>query len=136
MKRLKKSTQFSKFLWNDKGDKIKRKIMINDYSEGGLKRIDIGSFHKSLKATWIQKYLDPESRSEWKVLFDSELQINGGKAILKGNLHKKGFNNLKISDLFVKKILVIWAEGFFFPGNDSIWRTSFVVTFVADKNSE
>jgi len=29
------------FLWNDKGDKIKINIMINDYSEGGLKMIDI-----------------------------------------------------------------------------------------------
>ena len=28
------NTIFYKFLWNDKGDKIKRKIMINDYSEG------------------------------------------------------------------------------------------------------
>ena len=25
------------FLWNDKGDKIKRKVMMNDYSEGGFK---------------------------------------------------------------------------------------------------
>ena len=35
------NTIFYKFLWNDKGDKIKRKIMINNYSEGGLKIIDI-----------------------------------------------------------------------------------------------
>ena len=40
---------FFKFLWNDKGDKIKRKVMINDYSEGGLKMIDITTFNKSLK---------------------------------------------------------------------------------------
>ena len=32
--------------------------MINDYPEGGLKMIDIASFNKSLKATWIKKYLD------------------------------------------------------------------------------
>ena len=68
------NTIFYKFLWNDKGDKIKRKIMITDYSEGGLKMIDIASFNQSLKATWIQKYLDPESRSKWKRLFDSELE--------------------------------------------------------------
>ena len=60
------NTIFYKFLWNDKGDKIKRKIMINDYSEGGLKMIDIASFNKSLKAKWIQKYLGPESSSKWK----------------------------------------------------------------------
>ena len=35
---------FYNFLWNDKGDKVKRHIMINDYSEGGLKMIDIASF--------------------------------------------------------------------------------------------
>ena len=104
---------FYKFLWNDKGDKIKRKIMINDYSEGGLKMIDFASFNKSLKATWIQKYLDPENCSKWKLLFDSELERNGGEVILKGNLNRKDVNNLKISDPFMKEILVIWSEVFF-----------------------
>ena len=46
---------FFKFIRNDKGDKIKCKIMIKDYSEGGLKIIDITSFNKSLKAIWIKK---------------------------------------------------------------------------------
>ena len=41
------------FLWNGKGDKIKRNVIINDYCDGGLKMIDIFSFNKSLKVTWI-----------------------------------------------------------------------------------
>ena len=41
-----------------KGDEIKRDIMINDLSKGCLKMIDIQSFTKSLKMTWINKYLD------------------------------------------------------------------------------
>ena len=49
------NVMFYNFLWNDKGDKIKRNIMINDYSEGELKMIDIVSFNRSLKATWIKK---------------------------------------------------------------------------------
>ena len=49
---------FYNFLWNDKDNKIKRNIIINDYSEGGLKMIDIDSFNRSLKAKWIKKYLD------------------------------------------------------------------------------
>ena len=49
---------FYSFLWNQKGDKIKRNVMINDYSNVGLKMIDIQSFNKSLKAMWIKKYLD------------------------------------------------------------------------------
>ena len=56
---------------------------------------------------------NPESRSKWKRLFDSELERNGGEAILKGNLNKKDVNNLKISEPFVKEILVIWSEVFF-----------------------
>ena len=31
------NVMFYNFLQNDKGDKLKRNIMINDYSEGGLK---------------------------------------------------------------------------------------------------
>ena len=49
---------FFNFLWNGKGDKIKRDIMIGDYSQGGLRMIDIQSFNKSLKTMWVIKYLD------------------------------------------------------------------------------
>jgi len=35
------------FLWNGKGDKIKCKVMINDFRDGGLKMIDLISFSKS-----------------------------------------------------------------------------------------
>ena len=75
--------------------------------------IDIASFNKFPKATWIQKYLDPENSSKWKLLFHSDLERNESKAILQGNLNKRDVNNLKISDLFVKEILVIWSDFFF-----------------------
>ena len=35
------NTLFFKFLWNGKGDKIKRDIMISEYEDGGLKMIHI-----------------------------------------------------------------------------------------------
>jgi len=64
---------FYNFLWNDKGNKkIKRKLMI-DYSEEGLKMIDIASFNRSLKATWIKKNLERRSCGSLKIVFDSEL---------------------------------------------------------------
>ena len=65
---------FFKFLLNDKIiDKIKRLVMINDYPEGGLKMTDISSFNKSLKATWIKKYMDTENYGKWKIFFNLEL---------------------------------------------------------------
>ena len=36
------------FLWDGKGDKIKRSEMINDYDKGGLKMLDIKTFNRSL----------------------------------------------------------------------------------------
>jgi len=102
---------FYNFLWNDKGDKIKRNIMINDYSEGGLKMIDIASFNRSLKATWIKKYLHKENCGSWKSFFDSELEKYVGEVTLTGNLNIKDSHTIiKVSDPFFKEILEIWSD--------------------------
>ena len=105
------NVMFYNFLWNGKGDKIKRNIMINDYSEGGLKMIDIASFNRSLKATWIKKYLDKENCGSWKSFFDSELEKYGSEVTLTGNLNTKDSRNIiKVSDPFFREILEIWSE--------------------------
>lgn len=49
---------FYHFLWNGEGDKIKRKVMINEPEYGGLKMIELYPFNKCLKTTWVKKYLD------------------------------------------------------------------------------
>ena len=105
---------FYKFLWDGKGDKIKRNVMINDFSEGGLKMIDIESFNKSLKSSWIKKHLDPGNSSSWKSFFDLELQSHGGKTIFLGNLTRKDARCfIEVSDPFIKEILEIWCEASF-----------------------
>jgi len=40
---------FYQFLWNGRGDKVKRRVMINDYRDGGLKMIDLISFNMGQK---------------------------------------------------------------------------------------
>ena len=56
------------FLWDSKGDKIKRTEIINDYdNKGGLKMIDIQSFHASLKTKWVKSYLNTENKGKWHV---------------------------------------------------------------------
>ena len=44
-----------KFLWDGKGDKIKRDIMISEYEDGGLKMIDVRLFTQALKLSWVKK---------------------------------------------------------------------------------
>ena len=64
--------------------------MINDYSEDGLKMIDVTSFNKSLKLSgYIKKHLDAENCSKWKVFFNLELGKFGGNTVFQGNLSKK-----------------------------------------------
>ena len=102
---------FYSFLWSGKGDKIKRDVMISDYKNGGLRMIDIKSFDKTLKSTWVKKYLDNDNHGKWKLFFDSELHDFGGAVIFKGNLNKNDLAKfIHISDAFTTVILKIWSE--------------------------
>ena len=102
---------FFDFLWNSKGDKIKRNVIIQNYCNGGLRMIGIASFNKALKSVWIRKYLDESNKGKWKVFFDAELEKLGGQTVFRGNLDikdsKKLANNLSP---FLKEILEIWSE--------------------------
>ena len=96
------------FLWNGKGDKIKRKIMINDLSVGGLKMIDISSFNKSLKTTWIKKYLDNNNKGKWKIFFDIALKNYGCQNFFSYNLNVRDTSStIATSDAFVNELLGI-----------------------------
>ena len=104
------NTMFYNFLWSGRGGKIKRDVMINDYKNRGLRMIDIKSFNKALKSTWVKKYLDQGNHSKWKLFFDSELH-DFGEVIFKGNLDKNDLAKfLHISDAFTTEILKIWSE--------------------------
>jgi len=87
--------------------------MINDYPNGGLKMIDVVSFNKLLKTSWIKKYLDSENSSKWKTIFNLVLGKYGGNVFFKGNLNKKDSDKLSIEDPFVKEIIEIWSDIFF-----------------------
>ena len=68
-----------KFLWDGKGDRIRRSIMICDYEDGGAKMVDIVSFNHALKATWVAKYFDETNKGKWKADFDYDLSDLGKK---------------------------------------------------------
>ena len=71
--------------------------MIGDYKNGGLRMIDIKSFNRALKSTWVKKYLDNDNHCKWKLHFDSELH--------EGNLHKNDLAKfIHISDAFITEI--------------------------------
>ena len=105
------NTLFFNFLWNGKGDKIKRNTMISEYSEGGLRIIDLISFNKALKSTWVKKYLDPENHGKWKFFFDWQLQHYGGPVVFRGNLNRHDLSKfINTTDAFTTEILQLWSE--------------------------
>lgn len=116
-------TIFYKFRWNEKVDKIKRNVIINNYAEGGLKMIDIASFNKPLEAYWIKESLSIENSSSWKSILDLELQHYGGKMVLLGKPNKQDMHNIfqKLGP-FVKEIPEILSA------------TSFEEKFTSDKH--
>ena len=88
--------------------------MINDYPEGGLKLINIPSFNKSLKAAWIEKYLDSGNRGKWKKVFNLALgKYEGSPFFELGNLNRKDIDKPKIEDPFIKEIAEMWSDTFF-----------------------
>ena len=59
-----------KFIWKNKKDKIKRRVMISDYVEGGLRAPSIEIMAKSMKLAWIPGRLSEEENFEdsWKAV--------------------------------------------------------------------
>ena len=123
------------FLWNGKGDKIKRTVVTKDYDKGGLKMIDINVFNQSLKVSWIKKYLDQTNRGKWEFIFDDSLKKHGGEAIFSYNLHKEDIPILGISNPFVREVIETWAELHFSDvatisseniGDQIIWYNSLI----------
>ena len=64
------------FLWDSKPDKVKRKTICAEYSNGGLRMTDIFNFEKALKLSWIRKIVQ-QTNSHWKsLLIDNGYNIN------------------------------------------------------------
>ena len=62
--------------------------------------IDIKSFNKTFKSTWVKKYLDNDNHSKWKLLFDSESHDFAGFLSLRVTSAKLGFGKVSTSHAY------------------------------------
>ena len=73
--------------------------------------IDIKSFNKALKSTWVKKYLDNDNHGKWKLLYNSEINDLGGDVFFKGTLRLNDLAKfIHTSDAFTTEILKTWSE--------------------------
>ena len=65
------------FLWNSKKEKVKRVVVMNPVSQGGLGMIDIDSRMRSLRLSWLPNILN-DSEKPWKYICKFWLNKIGG----------------------------------------------------------
>ena len=110
--RVKKS--LFNFIWNKKQDKIKRDVMCQDYSNGGLhvRAPDPNTLFKSLRLAWISKLLatDEIETELWRSIPTHFFQKYGGlNFLLHCNYDSKFFKESEIP-LFYRQILANFLE--------------------------
>ena len=81
-----------KFIWNNRTDKIKGKVMNQDYKLGGCRMIDITVQNKALKLAWIPCILE-NIDFFWVQCLQANLHFPI-EHILLGNLNKKDMENV------------------------------------------
>ena len=94
-----------KFLWNGT-DKVTRGSTINEYSEGGLKMIDLECMVKSLRLAWLKRIFN-NNDGIWKTYLRHKLQPFGGFFFMNCNYDIKDY---LISSQFYHEFLLWWSE--------------------------
>ena len=70
-----------KFIWNGKTEKIKRVSLMEEYSKGGIKMLDIQRQLFSFRLKWLGRFFS-ESYGAWKTLFSYWFNLIGGINLL------------------------------------------------------
>ena len=96
---------FYKFLWNSGPDRIKRKIIVKNIACAGLRMVELRSFIKALKVSWLRRILQQSKQMEWINLS----QINFQMLFSVGGSYATKLNN-NLYNPFWKNLMANWAE--------------------------
>ena len=91
------------FVWDNKPDKVNRKLITNSYINGGLNMVDI--FIKCQKVAWVKRLVQTPN-APWAKLFSSLISID--KFYLLGPLWAK-ITASNITNHFWKEVLMSWS---------------------------
>ena len=74
------------FTWDGKRAKIRHCTLTGDYTDGGLKDVDLVSKFSSLEFIWIKKILDTKTFHPWVAVADNIMRKVGGVNVFQSNL--------------------------------------------------
>ena len=121
------------FLWDDKPDKIKRKNIIQDYENSGLKMIDLNLFITSIKAGWVKRITNNDNDGDWKHIYKHKLEKLGGDLIFESNISENDFKKIQFKGSnFLSDIVKSWSNIHFNNKPESfenqiLWNNSFII---------
>lgn len=95
---------FYKFLWNAGPDRIKRRVIVKNIACAGLRMVELKSFIKALKISWLRRILQQSCECGWKEL-----------SFIHWNLYSLGgcYATKLTRDLqnpFWENLMTIWSE--------------------------
>ena len=96
-----------KFLWDNKPDKIARKLTIQTNLDGGLNMKNIATFIQALKVTWMRRLLNSDDQP-WVNLF--EATISPIRKIFDLGPNYASTISKSITNPFWKETLLSWGE--------------------------
>ena len=123
--------QMFEFIWDGKPEKIKRNILINNYDAGGLKMIDLETFIKSLKITWIKRFIESDENGILNKIYMNKLNPYGGKLLFECNYSTKDADVFADGNTFLKDVLTSWASCISKPAivsyrNEILWNNNYI----------
>ena len=92
---------FYRFVWGSNGERISRQKLYSGIEHGGAKMVDVEKYFLSLKAKWINTFLDDNFVSQWKIV-ESTVKTPILNCVLSSNLN---FEHVQIKKLIPLRTL-------------------------------
>lgn len=98
-----------KFVWGGKRDRVKRATLKAKYKNGGLQVPDFLSQSKSLKISWVKKYLDIENNAKWKSVVKTKFNLNASTTLFHCDCDSKTLKRL-LNNIFWEETCEAWTN--------------------------
>ena len=67
---------FFEFVWKSSVARVKKKIVTQEYIDGGLKMVEIENFDASMKISWVKKMLQITDPRKWLKVLGETIDID------------------------------------------------------------
>ena len=100
--------EFYSFVWKFKRDKISRKVLMNNYEDGGMQRIDFKSFCHAMKAVWAAR-LYKTTNTTWSIIPNKYMEHCNINTLMCMNMQKEKDIPIKLPG-FYREVIISWSS--------------------------